>query len=116
MNITDVELDGGTIRSLREPEIQILTILATLKEEDVVAGVEIGEGVERTVVVVGGFRVEFRVFESMWEQGVKVCEEMSVAGRTSVSKERFLQRFVLGTSGELRDNGLPERNTAGCEH
>jgi len=113
MHVADVELDGGTVRSLREPKIQILTILASLEEEDVVAGVEIGEGVESTVVVVGGLCVQFRVFESMWEQGVKICEEMSVAGRTSVSKERFLQRFVFGTSGELRGQRLTGKKHRG---
>lgn len=89
MHITDVELDGGTVWSLREPKIQILTVLASLEEEDVVAGMQVGEGIESAVVVVGGLSVEFRVFECMWEEGVEICEEMSVARGTSVSQEWF---------------------------
>lgn len=68
MDVVDVEFDRGAVRRTREPQIQILTVLARFEEEDEVAGVQAGEAVEGGVVVVGGLGVEFGVFVGMREE------------------------------------------------
>lgn len=52
MDICDAEFDGGAVWWLCEPEVQVLAVLASLQEEDVVARMQIGKSVERRVVVV----------------------------------------------------------------
>jgi hypothetical protein len=63
-----------------EPEIQILGVFAGLEEENVVAAVQVGEGVEGRIVVVVGFCVEFGVFVRVREEQRQIVEEMALAG------------------------------------
>ena len=70
MYIADVEFYRGPVGSLCEPEVQICAVFARFEEEDVVAGVEVGERIECGVIVVAGFCVEFCVFEGVWQEGV----------------------------------------------
>lgn len=42
MKVLEVELDGGTVRRLAHPDVEILAF-ARLEEEDIVAVVEISE-------------------------------------------------------------------------
>lgn len=50
MQIRNGEFDGRTVGRAGEPEVQILTTFTGLEEEDDVARVEFGEGVEEHVV------------------------------------------------------------------
>jgi hypothetical protein len=52
MHVADTELDSRTIRCICKPEIQILSMLSCLEEEDVIAGVEVGKGIQSGIVVV----------------------------------------------------------------
>lgn len=52
MHIAYVKLDCGSIRGLRKPEVEICAVLASFEEEDVIAGMEVCEGVEGGIVVV----------------------------------------------------------------
>lgn len=52
MDVAYTEFDGRAIWRLGQPEIKVLTVLARFQEEDVVAGVEIGEGIQSGVVIV----------------------------------------------------------------
>lgn len=54
-------------------------MLARLEEEDVVARVQVRQRVERRVVVVVGFRVEFGVFVGVGQECGEVVEEMSLS-------------------------------------
>ena len=94
MHVADVEFYGRTVWRLREPEVEILSLFARFEEEDVVAGVEVCEGVEGAVVVVAGFCVEFRVEIGVWEEVVEVLEEVSV----SVSGLAWVKRRGLRMS------------------
>lgn len=54
-------------------------MLAGFKEEDVVAGVKICESIKGSIVVVRRFRIEFRVFVCMRQQGIEVGKEVTMA-------------------------------------
>lgn len=75
VHVLEVELYGGAVGRLRQPEVEVL-LLAGLKVEDVVAVVEVGELVEGCEVVLG---VELCVFARVREQRVQVVEEVAVA-------------------------------------
>jgi hypothetical protein len=66
-----------------------LSMLARLEEEDVVTGVELGEGIERGVVVVVGFGVELGVSFCVREEGGEVVEKMPLSWEV-VSKQFFV--------------------------
>ena len=82
-----------------------MSLFARFEEEDVVAGMEVCEGVEGAVVVVAGFRVEFRVKVRVREQVVEVLEEVSVP----VSGLAWSKCEHCGCL-------VPEGNTARSEH
>jgi hypothetical protein len=50
VQIRNGEFDGRTVGRAGEPEVQILTTFTGLEEEDDVARVQFGEGVEEHVV------------------------------------------------------------------
>ena len=83
-------------------------MFAGFEEEDVVAGVQFGEGVKRAVVVVVGFGVEFGVSFCVWEEGGEVVEEVSLSAGS-------VSGWGSGMRTGQRDD-LPMGDAAGCEH
>lgn len=79
VDVGDAEFDGGPVGRGREPQVEVLGVLARFQEEDVVAGVEVGEGIEGRVVVVVGFGVEFGVFVGVGEERGEVVEEVPLS-------------------------------------
>lgn len=79
MQIRNGEFDSGTVGGAREPEVQILTALAGLEEEDDVARMQFGEGVEEHVVAATLFGIEFILFVCMGEESGEVGEEIPVS-------------------------------------
>ena len=75
VDVLGVEFYGGAVGRVAEPEVEVFAF-AGFEEEDVVAVVEVGELVELGEV---GFCVEFGVFAGVWEEGVKVGEEVAVS-------------------------------------
>ena len=54
-------------------------MFAGFKEENIIAGMQIGERIQGCIVVIGGFGVEFGVFSCMRQKLVEVIEKMSVS-------------------------------------
>lgn len=54
-------------------------MLPRFEEEDVVAGVEVCEGVECGIVLAVGFRIELSIFVGVWKEGLKIVEKMSMS-------------------------------------
>lgn len=83
MHIADAELDGGAVWGTCKPEIQVFAVFPSLKEEDVVARVEVSKCIQGRVVVVGGLSVELGVFVCMREERMEVSEKMSMSNTFS---------------------------------
>ena len=80
VQVGDVELDRRSVGGARQPEVQILTLLLSLEEEDHVAGVEVGEGVKEQVVSSGLLlRVELGFLMGVGKQRRKVGEQVTMA-------------------------------------
>ena len=75
VDVLTVHLDGGAVRRLGQPDVEILAF-AGLKEHDIVAVVKVGEFVKLGEL---GLCVEFGVFARVREEGVQVVEEVAVS-------------------------------------
>jgi len=75
VDVLTVHLDGGAVRRLRQPDVEILAF-AGFEEHDVVAVVEVGEFVKLGEL---GLCVEFGVFARVREEGVQVVEEVAMS-------------------------------------
>jgi len=84
VDVLTVHLDGGAVRRLGQPDVEILAF-AGLKEHDIVAVVKVGEFVKLGEL---GLCVEFGVFARVREEGVQVVEEVAVSACV-VSTEIF---------------------------
>ena len=75
VDVLTVHLDGGAVRRLGQPDVEILAFTG-FEEHDIVAVVEVGEFVELGKL---GLCVEFGVFARVREEGVQVVEEVAVS-------------------------------------
>lgn len=79
MNIIDAELNGWSVGRFAEIHVQVLRVLACLEKCNVVAGVKVGQTIERRIVVVGRFSVKFGILVRMREESVEVVQQMPVS-------------------------------------
>ena len=64
---------------------------SSFQEEDIVAGMKFGEGIEGFVVIFGGFGVKLRVSMGMRKEGMQVVEEMAMSVTPAVSKSQRIR-------------------------
>lgn len=82
-----------------------MRLLSCLKEENVVAGMQVCQTIERTVVIVVRLRIEFRIEIGVWKEEVQVIQQVSVSTTMlALAKSRTAKRIV------------PERDTTRCQH
>lgn len=80
-----MELDSRAVRWARKPEVEILTILASLQEKDHVARVEIGERVQQQVITRGLLLgIKLGLLVSVGEEGAEIGHQVSVTGRLQI--------------------------------
>nr|POE65232.1 hypothetical protein CFP56_34899 [Quercus suber] len=75
VHVLAVQLDGGAVGRLGEPDVEVLA-LAGLEEHDVVAVVEVGELVELREL---GLGVELGILAAVRQQRVEIGEEVAVS-------------------------------------
>lgn len=80
VQVGDVELDRRAIGRTSKPEVQVLTLLTSLEEENHVAGVKVGKRVKEQIVSSGLLLgVKFAFLVSVRKQRRKVGEQVSMA-------------------------------------
>jgi hypothetical protein len=80
VQVVEVELNSGTVRRARQPKVKILAVLLGLEEENHIAGVQVGEGVEEEVVASGLlFSIELGLFVGVGEETTDIRHQVSVA-------------------------------------